>query len=143
MRKGNELLHTTLGDMSANVTITCGLGCNVLAVTWSDGGASGNFHVRVFATLGGNFFETNTTDQAAQQFKSHHDCPTRDNNIQAYRFESSQTLLLILSVSPASDCGTESGYTEGYFVRVSDGKVLRAITGTDLNTYRKRHPEGS
>lgn len=142
-RKENELLRTTLKDASASITITCALGCNVFAVTWNDGGAIANFHVRVFATFGGGFFETNTTDQAAQQFKSHHDCPTRGNNIQAYRFENAQTLLLILSVSPASDCGTEMGHTEGYLVRVSDGRVLRTVTNAELNAYRKHHPEGS
>jgi hypothetical protein len=141
-RKENELLRTTLKDVSANITITCALGCNVFAVTWIDGDAIGNFHVRVFATFGGGFFETNTTDQAAQQFKSHHDCPSKSTNIQAYRFENSQTLLLILSV-PTADCGTETGYTEGYLVRVSDGRVLRTVTNDELNAYRKHHPEGS
>lgn len=141
-RKGSELLRTTLGGTSANITITCALGCHVFAVTWSDGGANSNSHVRVFATFGGNFFETNTTDQAAQQFKSHHDCPARGNNMQAYRFEGTQTLLLILSVSSASECGADMGYTEGYFVHVSDGKVLRTIAGPDLSTYTKRHPAG-
>jgi hypothetical protein len=136
------LLRTELKDVSASVTITCGLSCNEFAVTWSDGGAIGGFHVRVFQDNGSTFVETDTVDTAFRHFKAHHDCATRGDNVQAYRFENAQTLLLILSVYDTGDCGKEMGHTEGYFVRVSDGKILRTITDAELTAYMKRHPEG-
>jgi hypothetical protein len=114
------------------------------AVTWSDGGMIGEFHVKVLRLQGELFVELPAANRAFSHFKSRHDCPDRGDNIQAYRFEESGSrLMLILSVYPTSDCGKEMGYTEGYLIRAQDGAILRQYSLHELNAYMRQHPEGS
>ena len=65
------------------------------------------------------------------------------DNVQAYRFESGDKILLIMSVYRTGDCGTQMGFTQGYFVHVTDGTVLRVISERELYAYMRKHPEGS
>jgi hypothetical protein len=115
---------------------------NNLAVTWSDGGAIGNFHVRAFHIEGDAVTELPVTAQAFKAFKARHWCEARGDNIQAYNWLSeSHSLILVLSVYPTGDCGKESGHTEAYVVDATTGDIKENWTLSRLKTHIKTHPE--
>jgi hypothetical protein len=110
---GKELLHTPLKDLSASTSVVWSDNNKSFAVTWSDGGAIGNFHVRVFHIERNAVFEWPATRQAFESFKTAHWCKTRGDNIQAYKWlPDSRGLVLVLSVYPTGDCGKDLGHTE-------------------------------
>ena len=112
------------------------------AVTWSDGGAIGDFHVLTFRIDGGAVIGEPLWQQALKDFKLHHHCAARGDNIQAFAWDQpTRSLLLVLSVYPTGDCGPELGFTQGYFVSDSDGHILRRISDSALVAYRKQHPQ--
>jgi hypothetical protein len=110
-------------------------------VTWSDGGAIGNFHTRIFHVQGDSIREFATVESAFKSFESRHFCKARGDNVQAYGWdEPTHTLVLVMSVYPTGDCGRDLGHTEAYFVRPTDGTVTHHLTAAQLNAYMKRHP---
>lgn len=144
MSDDTEVARIFLKSLSASVTLTWSPTYKAFAVSWSDGGSIGNFHTEVFELTGDHFERTNSVDRGFAHFKARHDCATRGDNVQAYRFENhGSELMLILSVYPTGDCGLELGHTEGYLVRVSDGAIIRCLGIHELNAYMRLHPEGS
>jgi hypothetical protein len=142
LRRGDRtLLTTVLKDLSASVFVVWSEKSDWFAVTWSDGGAIGNFHTRVFHVQGDEVRETKAVDSAFRDFRSRHFCKQRGDNVQAYGWDkNSDSLVLVMSVYPTGDCGREMGHTEAYFVQATDGKVLRHLTFAQLNAYTERHP---
>ncbi len=144
MKGDRKVLETRLDDLSASISMTWAEGLGSFAVTWSDGGGLGGFHVKVFTWNGTGFVETPTPNKALTHFRALHNCKARGDNEQAYRFEGrGSELFLILSVYNSSDCGLEMGHTEGYLVRVKDGTILRCYSTREMNLYITKHPEGS
>lgn len=144
MKGDRKVLETRLDDLSASISMTWAEGLGNFAVTWSDGGGLGGFHVKVFSRNGNDFVELPTPLKALTHFRTLHDCKTRGDNEQAYRFEArGSELFLILSVYNTSDCGLEMGHAEGYLVRVKDGTILRCYSTREMNQYIRKHPEGS
>lgn len=141
-RAGKELLRTPLKNLSASTSVVWADDKKSFAVTWSDGGAIGNFHVRVFHIEGDSVTEWPATNQAYKDFKELHWCAVRGDDIQAYRWlPDSRRLILVLSVYPTSDCGREMGYTEGFVVNASTGKIREHWGIKKLNAYLRTHPE--
>ena len=140
--RGSQKLASISVNPSA-ITMTWSRDHRAFALTWTDGGSIGNFHVKTFHLQNGTFRQTAGADRAFRHFQKRHDCPTRGDNVQAYRFEDGgKNLMLILSVYPTGDCGLELGHTEGYLVRVVDGAILKCLGLHELNTYMREHPEG-
>ena len=135
-------MRSPLKDLSASTSVVWSEDKNSFAVTWSDGGAIGNFHVRVFHVEGNLVTEWPTTQQAFDSFKARHWCEARGDNIQAFRwFPDSQELVLVLSVYPTGDCGKELGYTEAYVVDAATGNIQQHWGLKKLNVYMRSHPE--
>jgi hypothetical protein len=141
-RANKELLRTPLKDLSASTSVVWSDDKKSFAVTWSDGGAAGGFHVRAFHIEGNSVAEWPATQQAFDLFKTRHYCETRGDNIEAYQWLPNFTdLVLILSVYPTSDCGKEMGHTEAYVVDAATGNIRQHWDLKKLNGYMRSHPE--
>jgi len=143
LRRGDrELIRTSLKDLSASISVVWSPNSHAFAVTWSDGGAIGNFYMRAFQIRGDSVAEMPATQQAFQNFKARHWCIPRGDNVQAYRWSAdSRNLVLVLSVYPTGDCGKDLGHTEGYVVEASTGKIEQNWNVRQLNRYVRSHPE--
>ena len=106
-----------------------------LAITYSDRGAIGGFHVRVFQIGDGGIKDVSKAIQpAVTDFKSRHYCKERGNNVQALRWVSGD-LLLLTEVYPTSDCSPDLGHFEGYRVTVPEGRIEEHLTSEQLRRY--------
>jgi len=137
-----ELLRTELKKLLASVSVVWAPDARSFAITWSDGGAIGNFHVRAFRIQDDKVTELPVVEKAFQHFKSRHWCAERGDNIQAYRWtQDSHSLVLVLSVYPTSDCGKQMGHMEGYVVEAVTGRILQNWPAARLKSYLRSHPE--
>lgn len=143
LRRANKLLlRTPLKDLSASVCVIWSGDDHNFAVTWSDGGAIGNFHVRVFHVERDTVSELPAWEKAYNAFKLRHWCKTRGDNIQAFGWlPDSRGLVLVLSVYPTGDCGPDLGHTEGYVVDASTGDIEQNWDERKLDAYMRTHPE--
>ena len=106
-----------------------------IALTYSDGGAIGGFHVRVFLIDGNGVTDASKSiDAAVAEFKSRHYCKTRGNNVNALKWLLGN-LLILTEVYPTGDCGSDLGHLEGYLVTVPEGKILEHMTLNQLKHY--------
>jgi hypothetical protein len=141
-RAKKTLLRTSLKDLSASVSVVWSDNHQNFAITWSDGGAIGGFHVRAFHVEGDTVTESPAWQKAWNAFKVRHWCRTRGDNIQAFAWlPDSRNLILVLSVYPTSDCGAELGHTEAYVVDASTGDIQENWAERKLNVYMRAHPE--
>jgi hypothetical protein len=142
LRSGPKtLLDTELKDLSSNVWVTWSPDNQRFAVTWSDGGELGGFHVRVFEIEAERVRELFIVDRAVKDFQLRHYCKTRGNNVEAYRWDTPNRLVVLTSVYPTSDCGQDLGHTEGYIVHVENGHILSRMNSTEVKLYMEQHPE--
>ena len=143
LHRGNKmLLSTRLKQLSASVFVTWSEKNDWLAVTWSDGGALGSFHTRVFHVFEGGVSEVDSVKPAYADFRSRHWCKTRGDNVQAYGWDrETGSLVLVTSVYPTGDCGKDLGHTEAYMVQPVSGAILNHLTLHDLNAYARTHPQ--
>jgi hypothetical protein len=140
-QNGATLLKVQLPDLSASVSVVWSRTNDAFAITWSNGGSIGVFNVEVFQFLNGTAHEVPAIDKAVAEFKSRHYCQERGNNVQAYRWLSSEDLLIVTSVYPTGDCGPDLGHTEAYVVHTQDGSIVRHLTLKELKVDMKKHPE--
>jgi hypothetical protein len=136
------ILSTPLKDLSASVFVVCSQTHDWFAITWSDGGAIGNFHTRVFHIAGNKVNEAESVKTAFSDFRVRHWCKARGDNVQAYGWdEKTGSLVLVTSVYPTGDCGKDLGHTEAYLVQPTDGAILRHLSLREFNVYAKSHPQ--
>ncbi len=141
-RGDKELLRADLDELDASVSVVWSDDDRFFAVTWSDGGAIGGFHVRVFRIDGDSVTELPAWQRAWSVFKRRHWCETRGDNIQAYSWlPDPRRLILVLSVYPTGDCGAETGYTEAFVVDAATGDIQQHWGIRKLNEYMRLHPE--
>jgi len=106
-----------------------------IALTYSDGGAIGGFHVRVFQVTDDVVTDvSNAIEGAVSDFKARHYCKSRGNNITALKWIKGD-LLLMTEVYPTGDCGPDLGHIEAYRVSVPDGKIRERLTLDQLKSY--------
>lgn len=118
-----------------DVNPTLGYGYDHIALTYSDGGAIGGFHVRVFHVNGDVVTDVSRAIAGAvADFKAHHYCKERGNNVTALKWINGD-LLLMTEVYPTGDCGTDFGHIEAYRVSVPDGKIQEHLTLEQLKRY--------
>ena len=143
LHRGHKtILSTRFENLSASVFVTWSEKNDWLAVTWSDGGAIGNFHTRVFHLSEDEVKEVDSVKAAYADFRSRHWCKTRGDNVQAYGWDrKTGTLVLVTSVYPTGDCGRDLGHTEAYMVHPVDGAVRKHLTLHNFNAYARSHPQ--
>jgi len=106
-----------------------------IALTYSDGGAIGAFHVRVFLIDESGVKDASSSiNQAVADFKSRHHCRIRGNNATALKWVDG-ALLLLTEVYPTGDCGADLGHLEGYLISVPYGEILERLTLRELQHY--------
>lgn len=136
------LLSTLLKDLSASVFVSWSEKTDWIAVTWSDGGAIGNFHTRVFHIDADKAQESQAVKTAFADFRSRHWCKARGDNVQAYGWDKKTgALVLAASVYNTGDCGKDMGHMEAYFVRPDDGAILQHMTLREFTAYARSHPQ--
>jgi|GEM_PF-2275704 len=120
----------TVPDLSSNAEVLWSPDGKSFALNYSDGGAIGGFHVRLFAIDDDKVTEVSRAiEPAVNEFKSRHYCKTRGNNVTALKWLPDSTrLVLMTDVYPTGDCGPDLGHTEGYVVTIPDGKIERHLT---------------
>ena len=135
-RDKKTLFTFVVADLSSNPEVLWSSDGRAFAINYSDGGAIGGFHVRVFAIRGDTVRDVSSAIQAAvADFKSRHYCKTRGNNVMALKWKDSDHLLLWTQVYPTGDCGPDLGHEEGYVVAIPDGKVEAHLTRNQLANY--------
>jgi hypothetical protein len=106
-----------------------------IALTYSDGGAIGRFHVRVFLIDANGVRDVSKCiDGPVADFKARHYCKVRGDNVSALKWIRGG-LLILTEVYPTGDCGPELGYLEGYLVSVPQGKILEHMSFNQLRHY--------
>jgi hypothetical protein len=144
VRKGATILSFTSKHLAASevwvaagrgISSTPGDGYDRIALTYSDGGAIGNFHVRVFQLEGDVVTDVSKTiEGAVADFRARHYCKPRGNNVTALKWIEGD-LLLMTEVYPTGDCGPDGGHVEAYLVSVPDGKIQKHLTLEQLKSY--------
>jgi hypothetical protein len=144
LRRGVGVLFSTpLKNLGASVSVAWTAQNDWFSITWSDAGAIGIFHTRIFHLAGDKIVESYAPRAAFADFRSRHRCRERGENIQAYRWdEETGTVVLVMSVYNTGDCGREMGHMEAYFVSPFDGEVLRHLNLTQLQAYMKERKPG-
>jgi hypothetical protein len=138
IRRGTRTLTTfVVDDFSSNGLMLWSPDQQAFALTYSDGGAVGAFHVRVYLMHGDTVTEVSKAIQPAlDAFKARHYCKSRGNNVSAMKWvHDSKHLMLMTTVYPTGDCGPDSGHAEGYLVAIPDGKIERHLTLEQLENY--------
>jgi hypothetical protein len=137
VRRGTQTLFTfVVEDLSSNALILWSPDRRAFALTYSDGGATGGFHVRLFLMRGDTVTEASRAIQpAVDSFKARHYCKTRGNNVSAIKWvHDSKHLMLMTEVYPTGDCGPDQA-TEGYLVAVPSGKIEGHLTLDQLKNF--------
>ena len=134
--QGSELISKfTLKQLSAGVWLNWAPDSNAFFLMWSDGGAIGEFHVRVFRVQGSRVVELPTTKIASADFSKKHYCESRGNNAFALRwFGNSESLLIASGVYDTSDCGKDMGLTMAYLVRADDGAIITRYSKSETES---------
>jgi hypothetical protein len=143
LSRGRKVISSTsLKDLSASVFVVWSKRNHWFAITWSNGGAIGGFHTRVFHVVDEKVNETDSVKPAFADFRARHWCKVRGDNVQAYGWdERIGTLVLVMSVYPTTDCGEDLGHTEAYLVQPTDGGIIRHLNFRDFGIYAKSHPQ--
>lgn len=144
MRQNKEIFRFTASDLESNsVWIAVDRDRALddthdeahIALTYSDGGAIGGFHVHVFLIDHNGVQDVSRcVDGAVADFKTRHYCKSRGNNVEAPKWIRG-ALLLWTEVYPTSDCGPDFGHIEGYLVSVPEGRILEHMTLDQLKHY--------
>jgi len=138
VRRGARTLFTfVIEDLSSNAQVLWSPDGHAFALNYSDGGAIGGFHVRVFLMQGDTVTEAlNAIRPAVGDFKARHYCKSRGNNVRALKWAGdSRHLVLMTEVYPSGDCGPDLGHAEAYVVAVPDGKVEHHLTLNQLKIF--------
>ncbi len=129
------LLSKNIDDMSnPNGFATQSDDRHWLALNSSNGGAAGGWSISIFHLAAHGKITDLSSSMASviRDFSSRHDCKTRGDNYQAFQWRGVDELLLTAEVYGTSDCGKESGYTEGYVLQPSSGKILHRYSEPEL-----------
>lgn len=129
------LLRKSIHDMyDANGWISISEGQKWFALNSSNGGAAGGWSVSIIHVLEDGSVRdlSSAMNRVEADFSARHTCAARGNNYESLRWVAQDQLLLTASVYGTSDCGSDMGYTEGYVLQPSTGKILKRYSETDL-----------
>lgn len=126
-RSGRQVLQKRVDDFyNQNGWIGVSDDFHLFAINTSNGGAAGGWSVSIVRVPddGPASDLSDSIKIVATDFSSRHHCKTRGENYQAIQWRSNTQLLVSASVYGTSDCGSEMGYTEGYVLDVTTGRIV-------------------
>ena len=141
IRRGTrEIYRFKVDDLDTNAEVLWSPNGQEFVLNYSDSGALGGFHVRVYQIDIASDDKVTDASRAVQgairDFKKRHYCKARGNNVSVLKWTAdSKGLLVMTSVYPTGDCGPDEGHAEGYVVSVPDGNIKRHLTLTQLQNY--------
>lgn len=125
IKGGEEVGSLQIPDMDSNIRIVWAPDSRKFSVTYSDSGAEGVYHVRLYLLRNDGITEIpRPVDAAFEDFKKHYNCLVRGNNISLLGWTSdSNAVFLVAQVYPTSDCGSIWQEWAGYLVNLQ-GNIL-------------------
>ncbi len=125
-------------DVSCNVEVGWSPDSSEFFISYSDGGAIGNYHVQLYRVVGSTLKKSRVPTTVAERFKTKHWCESRGNNLFFLDWTpDSKVALLVAEVYPTGDCGKELGVYRGYAVRLRDGKILQILGEKQTDSIEK------
>ena len=119
-RLGNDF------DMSCCIEVGWAPDSKQFFISYSNGGATGGYSVRLYTTSGNHVKENSAPEVALNDFKVKHDCPSRGANVFFLSWTSdSRKVFLVTEVYPTGDCGPAMGRYRGYLMDVAGGTIVR------------------
>lgn len=124
--EGHEIGLIRVPEVSADIMITWEPDSQAFAITYSDGGAEGAFHARIYRLDGHRIIEVpKSIKSALNDFQKQYYCRARGSNIYALGWTSDPSrLFLAVQVYPTGDCGEIEGKMGGYLADL-DGNVFQ------------------
>jgi len=125
-------------DVSCNVEVGWSPDSSEFFISYSDGGAIGNYHVHMYRLVGNTLKKSRVPTTVAESFKIKHWCESRGNNLFFLDWTpDSKVALLVAEVYPTGDCGKELAVYRGYVVRLRDGKIMRILGEKQTDSVEK------
>lgn len=134
-RSGNVIFRKEVSDMeNPNGWLGVSDDLHSFAINTSNAGAAGGWSIAILRLReDGTIADLSNSVQAVEKdFSARHSCETRGNNYEAIQWRSKDQLLISASVYPTSDCGKEMGYTEGYVLDVTTGKIITRMSEREM-----------
>ena len=126
LNAGKEIGRIEYKDLYSNAQIIWAPDSEKFSITYSSGGAIGNFRVHMYRIEREAVIELlKPPETAFDDFRKQYFCKIRGNNIRALGWQAdSRAIFLIAGVYPTSDCGEIWEQEAGYLVDM-DGSILR------------------
>lgn len=103
------------------------------ALNTSNGGAAGGWSVSILKFENGTVRDLSDSMRSVEKdFSARHFCKARGNNYEAIQWRKNDQLLVSASVYGTSDCGQEMGYTEGYVLEVTTGRIVEHLSEKEM-----------
>ena len=104
------------------------------SINTSNGGAGGGWSVTILGVSDeGKVVDLSKSMLSVQtDFESRHFCKARGDNYEAIQWRKNDQLLISASVYGTSDCGKEMGYTEGYVLEVTTGRIVAHVSEAQM-----------
>ncbi|SRR6266700_2591007 len=125
-------------DISAAIEIGWSPDSSHFFISYSSGGAVGNYHVRLFRLTGQTLTENGTPLTVAERFKAKYWCEARGNNLLFLGWTpDSKVAFFVAEVYPTGDCGKDLGLYRGYAVRLEDRQILHVFGEKETTSIEK------
>lgn len=124
LRGENEVGVVSLPDLSSNIEVVWAPDSEKFSITYSTAGAEGAFLAHIYRLAEAGVAEISApVDTAVADFKAHHYCEARGNNVYVEGWTlDSNGVFIVTEVAPTGDCGKELGRLGGYLVNLN-GKI--------------------
>jgi hypothetical protein len=133
-----EVSNFELPDISCNIEVGWSPDSSQFFISYSDGGATGGYHVYLYRVAGNAVKASHVPSQIAERFKKGHWCESRGNNLFFLDWTPDSKMgFFVAEVYPTSDCGKELGLFRGYAVNLKEGRVLRVFTENQTESIEK------
>lgn len=134
-RSGSPVIRKLVKDVSnPNGWLGVSNDFHTFSLNTSNGGAGGGWSVSIIHVPDtGSATDLSAAMKAVEKdFSKRHYCKARGNNYEAIQWRSNTQLLVSASVYGTSDCGAEMGYTEGYVLDVTSGKIVAHLSEAQM-----------
>jgi len=138
VRNEKTLRRIYLSEISSNIEIGWSPDSSQFFISYSDGGAIGSFHVRLYQFRGDTVVESRVPEIVAKAFRARHWCESRGNNLSFLDWTpDSKVAFLVAQVYPTGDCGEQFGLFRGYAVDLKSERILRLYGETQTDAIER------